>query len=163
VAKTAFQTALKILSRRDYFVAELRERLAQKSFEPAEIDEALDRCSDIGLLDDERVARRFVELRAVPRGWGPRRLEAELRKRGADEGLAASAARLREDDLGRALDAALRKSELRAADGWWRLPDRRARMISSLLARGFEASDAIDAVDELAQIREKAHDAIDDQ
>jgi len=163
VPDSAYQAALKILSRRDYFLAELRGRLVQKEFNADEVDDALRRCAELGLLDDERVARRFVELRAVSRGWGPRRLEAELRQRGVDKGLAAAAARLEPEDLGGALDSALRRTEIRAPNDWWRLPDRRARMISSLIARGFEASDAIDAVERLAAARERSDDALDDQ
>jgi regulatory protein len=163
LSDSAYQAALKILSRRDYFRRELRERLAQKGFENGEIDDAIGRCADNGLVDDERLARRFVELRAVSKGWGSRRLEAELKRRGVDDALASAASRISDEDLRRALESALRRAEVHAPGGWWRLGDRRARMISSLIARGFEASDAIDAVDRLADFREKQHDAIDDQ
>jgi SOS response regulatory protein OraA/RecX len=163
VAESAYQAALKILSRRDYFVAELRKRLVRKEFDADEIDDAIRRCVGFGLLDDQRVARRFIELCAVSRGWGPHRLEAELRHRGVDDGLATVTARLEPSDLVGALDTALRRAEIRAPDAWWRLSDRRARMISSLIARGFEASDAIDAVERLAAARENPHDALDDQ
>jgi regulatory protein len=155
VADSAYQAALKILSRRDYFRDELAERLARKGFQPEEIEGALDRCSEIDLLDDDRVARRFVELRAATRGWGPRRLEAELRKRGVGEELASTASRIDPETVAEALQTALRRAELRAQEGWWRLPERRARMVSSLIARGFEASDAISAVDELVAVRER--------
>jgi regulatory protein len=163
VSDEAYQAALKMLGRRDYFRSELVERLGRKGFSDADIDGALARCDEIGLMDDDRLATRFVEFRAVSKGWGPRRLEAELRRRGVEKDLASAAARLVPEDLRRALDTAIRRAEVRARDGWWRLSERRARMVSSLIARGFEASDAIAAVDELAAAREKQHHALDDQ
>jgi SOS response regulatory protein OraA/RecX len=58
---------------------------------------------------------------------------------------------------------ALRKLEVRAPERWWRDSQRRARMISSLIARGFEADAAISAVTEMAASRENTADALDDQ
>jgi regulatory protein len=163
MTRSAYQTALRMLSRRDYFRAELAERLEQKGFEREQIQSVLDRCGELGLIDDRRTAARFVELRALPKGWGPRRLEVELRRRGATEELAAEVSRLGEADTTQALKTALRRAEVQAPAGWWRVSERRARMVSSLLARGFEASDAIRAVDQLAAIRETEHDAPDDE
>ena len=58
---------------------------------------------------------------------------------------------------------ALKKLEVRAPDGWWRDSQRRARMVSSLIARGFETEVAIAAVDKLAASRENHNHALDDQ
>ncbi len=159
----AYAAALRLLGRRDYFRAELRERLIAKGCEPSEVEAALERCAGLGLIDDGRLAARFVELRAGTRGWGPRRLEAELRRRGVGRGLAERVSRLEGERASEAIATALRRSEVRAPDGWWRIPERRARMVSSLLARGFEASDAIAAVEELAAARESQHHAFDDE
>ena len=92
-----------------------------------------------------------------------RRIEAELRRRGVDRGTTETAARLSDDELRSALTTALRRAQIRAPDGWWRLHERRARMVSSLIARGFEADDAIRAVDRLAANRENDHHGIDDE
>jgi regulatory protein len=163
MADEAYAAALKMLSRRDYFLGELSDRLGRKGFQSGEIERALERCRELGLLDDDRLAYRFVELRAATRGWGPRRLEAELRHRGVGEELASAASRIDPETLAEALQTALRRAEIRAPEGWWRLPERRARMISSLIARGFEATDAISAVDKLTAVREKTDHALDDQ
>jgi regulatory protein len=152
-----------MLGRRDHFRVELYKKLLRKSFSEEQIQSAIDRCSELGLLDDVSLARRFVEFRAAARGWGPRRLELELAKRGVERALAAEASRLDSTSLGEALATALRRTELRAREGWWRLPERRARMVSSLIARGFEPADAIAAVSELAKAREREKHAIDDQ
>ena len=66
--------------------------------------------------------------------------------------------------LGRdAVRTALRKLEVGAPAEWWRDGQRRARMVSSLITRGFEAEVAIAAVNALAASRENHNDALDDQ
>ncbi len=158
----ALHIALKLLGRRDHFREELRRKLLDKEHDSVEVEAALEWCDARGYLDDERLARRFAARRAEDRGWGPRRIVFELERRGVDRRLAESAVRVAvEPD--RALTVALRRAEVRAPAGWWRLPARRARMVSSLLARGFDASDAIRAVGELARARENEHDGWDDE
>ena len=159
---SAFQAALNFLARRDYFRRELAERLARKGYPEDEVREAVQRVVALGYLDDERLARRFSELRSASRGWGPRRLVAELRKRGVSVEIAEPAARLHEAAHALAMATALRRVENRASDRWWTLHDKRARMISSLIRRGFRADEAVSAVAALAAERENEHDANDD-
>ena len=160
--RTAYQTALDLLSRRDHFRRELVVKLRTRNFPANEIEDSIARCEELDLVNDERVAHRFVEVRAAERGWGPHRLAAELRKRGMS---ADNADRLSDLSVELAADAmrtALRKLEVRASAGWWRDGQRRARMVSSLITRGFEAEVAIAAVEDLAASRENNH-ALDDQ
>jgi regulatory protein len=159
---SSFQAALSFLARRDYFRRELAQRLAKKGYDEDEIAGAIERVQQLGYLDDERLARRFAELRAASRGWGPNRLVAELRRRGVAEGIARSAAQLQEETHAEALSVALRRAENRAAEGWWKLHDKRARMVSSLIRRGFQADEASTAIAALAAKRENEHHAIDD-
>ncbi|MCP4897139.1 MAG: regulatory protein RecX [bacterium] len=163
MAVGAYQRALQLLARRDHFAAELKEKLTRKGHLADEIDEALTRCVDLGLVNDEKLAERFAQLRSADRGWGPHRILAELRKRGVEPSVAGSAARLSSEAMAIALNRALVKVERRAKDKWWSLPEARARMISSLIGRGFDTSEARDAVFDLAALREKTNDAIDDQ
>jgi regulatory protein len=163
MADGAYQAALRMLARRDHFRAELADKLHRRGFSSAEVETALERCAALGLVDDEGLARRFAEVRGTENGWGSRRIEAELRRRGVDRAAAEGASRLDHTRLRAALATALRRAELRAPASWWRLPERRARMVSSLLARGFEADDAIAAVRELAASREIQDDALDDE
>ncbi len=163
MTRSAFAEALRLLGRRAFFTAELVSRLRDKGYSGAEVREAVDRCRELGYLDDAAVAARFVELRAVSRGWGPRRLRAELLKRGAPAEVAAEASRLDPETGRRALANALERAERRAPEGWWRLHERRARMVSSLINRGFDTRAAIEAVDRLAAEREKTDHAIDDE
>jgi SOS response regulatory protein OraA/RecX len=71
--------------------------------------------------------------------------------------------RLSDDLAEEAVRTAIRKLEVRATDRWWRDGQRRARMVSSLITRGFEADVAIAAVDDLAASRENHSHAPDDQ
>ncbi len=161
--RDAYQTALDLLSRRDHFRRELVDKLRRKGFPADEVEAAIARCQDLGLVDDERVAERFVEVRAATRGWGPNRLAAELRKRGVAPDDAERMARVSSELGEEAMRTALRKIEVRAPERWWQDSQRRARMISSLIARGFETDAAISAVTEMAAFRENTTDALDDQ
>ena len=160
--RSAYQTALDLLSRRDHFRRELVEKLRTRNFPANEIEDSIARCEELDLLNDERVAHRFVEVRAAERGWGPHRLAAELRKRGMSADDADRLSDLSEELAADTIRSAFRKLEVRAPAGWWRDGQRRARMVSSLITRGFEAEVAIAAVDDLAASRETNH-ALDDQ
>jgi regulatory protein len=161
--RSAYQTALDLLARRDHFRQELAEKLRRRGHDDDELDEALARCADAGLIDDERLAARYVELRVADRGWGPRRLAAELRRRGVPAADAERAAAASTELAAEALATALRRLEARAPAGWWRDGRRRARMLSSLVTRGFDAEAAIAAVDELAASRESTLHELDDE
>ena len=156
-------TALRLLGRRGFFRAELEARLKERGFEAGEIVAALRRCDELGYLDDEKLAVRFVELRAVSRGWGRHRLRLELVKRGAPEEIAARVSHLDPEIERRAMRSALRRIERRARNGWWRLHAGWGRMVSSLVSRGFDTEIAFKAVSELAAEREKGDHARDDQ
>lgn len=159
----AYQAALRLLGRRDHFEAELWSRLRRDGFTDDEIEAAVARCRELGLVADEALARRFVELRSRDRGWGPGRLELELRRRGVDSDLAREVTRLGRELADDALAGALRRAESRARDRWWALPVGRARMVSSLIRYGFEAEEARTAVARLAADRERADHAFDDE
>lgn len=163
MARSALDTALGLLARRDYLREELRSRLARKRYSEDEIDAALERCAELGYLDDLRAGRRYAELAATRRGWSPRRIEWELRRRGIDEASAARLAVLTPEELATALQTTLQRAERRAPQRWWRAGDARARMVTSLVGRGFDPDDAARAVDELAARRENADDASDEK
>lgn len=161
--RSTYQTALALLARRDHFRRELEVKLVRKGHSEVEIEAAIERCIEIGLVDDQRVAERFVEVRAATRGWGPRRLAAELRQRGVTADDAERLARLSPELAAEAMRTALRRIELRAPDGWWLDGTRKARMVSSLIGRGFAADDAMTAVAGLAVERENQDHAPVDQ
>jgi regulatory protein len=159
----AYDKALKFLARRDHFRAELAEKLHRKGFEAGDVNEAIDRLVELDVINDERLASRFAELRSVSSGWGPARLVMELRKRGVDRPLAERASRLEPGLHDRALATAVRRVAARAKPGWWRVSERCVRLVSSLIGRGFEADVAHAAVRELAAEMENSTDETHDQ
>lgn len=102
-----YQKAVQLLAIRPHFRRELAAKLRQRGFPGGEIDEALDRLTGQGYLDDRAAARSFVEAR-LAKGEGRARLTAELAKRGApEEAIAEALAELTpEDDLPAAREAA---------------------------------------------------------
>lgn len=159
----ALTTALKMLSRRDHFNAELRKKLLKKDLAEPAVDTALSRCREMGYLDENRLAKRFAEVRAIQRGWGPVRIRHELKARGVSDDLASEAADLPDDIFERAFALALKRAEVRAKLGWWRAGEGRSRMVSSLVRRGFDPEHAYRKVADLAAQREVSDHAIDDQ
>ncbi|UYF99153.1 regulatory protein RecX [Halomonas sp. GD1P12] len=73
--------AIDLLARREYSRAELHEKLAQKTFEEADILECLDALEEQGLQNDDRFSESFVRSRVL-RGQGPIRIKMELGRRG---------------------------------------------------------------------------------
>jgi regulatory protein len=131
----ALAKAGRLLARRPHSAAELQERLAAAGFEPAAIEGALRRLTELGLVDDGAFADAWIEHRAG-RGLSGSAIRRELGARGVDAAVA-------EEALERAgLDDGARARGLAAA---WvarvaRLPLERqaARLQGMLLRRGFE-------------------------
>jgi len=110
---TAYQKAVQLLGSRPHFRRELQAKLAQRSFPPEEIEEALDRLTEHGYLNDSKTAAGFVEHRLSRNQEGRVRLRAELEKRGAPpEAIADALAAVPEDDLEPAREAAERWQRL---------------------------------------------------
>ena len=81
-AEQALKRAIKFLSYRARSEAEVRSKLAQSGFLPKIIEPTLAKLRSLKLLDDEVFARSFAEARIADRGYGPLRLERELRRKG---------------------------------------------------------------------------------
>lgn len=85
----AFNTACRLLSRREYSAHELRQRLTQKDIPSDIIENVLQRLQQQGWQSDLRFVEMFVSARRS-RGYGPQRIAAELTQRGiADDSIAA--------------------------------------------------------------------------
>jgi len=78
----AYPEALRLLSRRGYFEAELRIKLREKGC--VEIDQAIERLKELGYLNDRESAVRFVEARFA-KGEGPYTIAARLGMRWGDD------------------------------------------------------------------------------
>lgn len=83
----AFKRALKFLGYRARSEAEVRTKLIQAGFSPKIIEPTLEKLRSLKLLDDEAFARNFTQARIEDRGYGPLRLERELRRKGVAKAL----------------------------------------------------------------------------
>ncbi len=78
----ALQRAFKFLSYRPRSEAEVRAKLSQLGFPQKSVEATLEKLRTLNLLDDEIFARGWVRGRAEGRGYGPLRIERELRQKG---------------------------------------------------------------------------------
>ena len=130
--EAAKQKALALLDKRDYSRRELLRKLTEKGIDEADAGAALDRLEELGFVDDARYAPIVVRHYAA-KGYGRRRVQEELQRRGIPRELWDSALEElpeQEDTLDRLL-----RSRLRGAD-----PDDRAALkkaSDALLRRGF--------------------------
>lgn len=110
-----YDKALDALARRARSRADLGRWLRQREFTGAEIEPALEKLTELGLLDDLEFARGFARTRmSTGRGFGPRRVAAELSRRGvpreiADQVLAEVAGEEGAEDESAVLDALVAK------------------------------------------------------
>lgn len=81
----AYSKAVDLLAMRPHFRAELARKLERRDFARPAVESTLDRLIELGYVDDLASARAFASQRAARQGWGPRRLVAELARRGVDE------------------------------------------------------------------------------
>ena len=73
-----------MLARREHSAFEIRRKLQQKAIDAPEIDAALARLQQEGLLSDRRYAESYINQR-MSKGYGPRRIALELKERGVAE------------------------------------------------------------------------------
>lgn len=130
--------ALRLLARRDRSEQELAARLRREGCDETAIAATLQRCRELGYLDEARFARqRAKSLMTSGRAVGGRLL-AELKQRGIDEQLARDAASEAETEVDRdRLLADLLKKRF-AGFSYAQADDRqRRRVIHYFLRRGF--------------------------
>jgi len=75
-----------LLARREYSQFELRARLKARGYTDDLINNVLSELSKENLQSDTRFTESYLRMR-VNRGFGPRRIQAELRERGIAEEL----------------------------------------------------------------------------
>jgi len=85
------------LAWRVHFPAELRAKLKQRGYADAEVEDAVERLSAAGYLN-EREAASLLLRSLKNRGYGRRRFELDLRRRGAAEAVAAAVLESIDDD-----------------------------------------------------------------
>lgn len=102
----AFQAALQFLEARPRSAAEIRTRLERKDFSPEAINSAMERLTQLQLVDDAAFARFWVENRQICQPRSANALRSELRRKGIDADIAAAvltSEALADDEAARAL------------------------------------------------------------
>jgi regulatory protein len=134
--RKAMERAGHWLALRPRTVSEMRDRLLQGGFEEDTVEHALQRLTELRLIDDEAFARQWVEERARRKGLGPRALVAELEAKGVDPDVAGAAvAGAGDTEERRAIEWAQRQLR-RGAD--LPLSKQAQRIRQGLLRRGFD-------------------------
>jgi len=149
VPADALERALEALAHRERTAAELAAWLAERGFERAEVEGALERLIDAGAIDDERFAARFAEDKRELRGWGPERIRMALSGRGLDPSTidAALVADGQESQLERALELLDGRSDAPVDER------SRARALAFLARRGYDSELAYEAVRQHERLR----------
>lgn len=138
--RVCFTILTEMLNRRDYSIAEAKSKLVCHGFRDIEIDQAVSRAVDARFLDDARFTSCFIDERKR-RGWGRRKIEMELKRRGVDpfnlvgypEDFFSD-----DDDLERA-SAILRRKTIPDVRGY-------EKLVRHLLGKGFSYPTASEAV-----------------
>ncbi len=84
--RSARNTAMDLLSRREHSYKELYAKLTVRKFDADDITQALDRLQSENLLNDERFTESYIHFR-VMKGFGPLRIKSELTEKGVDNEL----------------------------------------------------------------------------
>lgn len=140
---SAYAKAVELLARRAHFRADLGRKLDKKGYSTEEVEEALDRLTGHGYLDDRAVVKSFVEGKTAREPMGRRRLMADLTKKGAPSDVAAEVL----DEL---LPRDDRELAREAAQAWHRRKRRpkKAALARYLERRGFSPGSIWSVLDE---------------
>jgi len=132
-ARTA---ALRLLGRRDYTSAEIRQKLLEREYAEDEVESALASLRAERLVDDRRAAAAYVRNATAIKGRGRHRIARELEARGlARDVVNETLSELPEADEVAAIERFLRRRSLPARLSG---PDRQ-KVFQQLLRRGFSA------------------------
>jgi regulatory protein len=139
LADSPYIAALKMLGRRELSELQIRQRLARRGHEPADIEAAIVRLTANRSLDDARVAGAIVRTATAVRGRGRLRIRRQLQAAGIDAETAQRAldAVFVELDPDALLEASLAKRL--AADDCIADDRQFQRLFRYLIGQGFEA------------------------
>jgi len=144
--------ALRFLEVRQRSTAEVRRRLTTAGYREDLVAGAIERLTELGMLDDAAFAQSWVESRDRARPRGERALRSELARKGIDRQVTDETLTQRDaTDPGADAEAARRLLE-RHARALERVADPRARRqrAYALLARnGFDSETAVEAITRL--------------
>ena len=138
--------------------SEVREKLRSKDFSDNVIEQVIERFKELNYINDVDYAQLFATTRLKSKGYGPRRIQNDLRKKGIDRKIISETI----EELKEKEDP-FEAAKLQGEKRWQRLqkePDKRKRikkLNDFLLRRGFDF-DTINAV-----IRELQQNDVDNE
>ncbi len=107
----AFDSAVRLLSRREHSRVELYDKLKQKGYNPVEIKNALEECERMDLQNDYRFVEIYSRSR-IRQGYGPLKISQELGSKGINKELIHQFLQQEDDNwLAYALDVWRKKSK----------------------------------------------------
>jgi regulatory protein len=142
--------ALRLLAQRSYTAKGLREKLLKKEFSPEEVDAALSRFMESGLIDDRNFAQNFARARLTGTSASPRRVRQLLVQKGIASSIADDAIATIVEDEQIDVDAVLERVARRKLDS---LKDEdplkiRQKLFGFLARRGYD----LDAVKKIVSL-----------
>ena len=142
MARSIHAYALDLLAARAYTVRNLRRKLTQKKFEPAEIDETVERLLSAGILDDSRYAADYVVQRLAA-GTAIRRVKQELTRKGIEGTVADRAIAAAVEDQPVNVDDEIERLATKKLQSLGDIDDfaKRRRVFAFLARRGYELDD----------------------
>ena len=138
----AFERAVKALSRSNKTKKQLVTYLKGKSFDNRVIGRVINKLEEYGYLDDSQFATTFIEIKK--RGWGKRRLEAELNFKGVDAKIVEEAVSKIDDEDENAYLVAKKYCKTRPVDY-----DLKVKAFRYLVSKGFTYDSVNAALDRL--------------
>ena len=145
--RTAYQDALKMLAARSHSIYELKAKLLRREWPAADVQAAVERLQDQGLLDDREFAVQWAEQRSRLKRYGPERIKLELLSKGIDRRIAETVV----DELFSGLDIRSRAAEVarQAATRWRNMEETalRKRLLNFLLRRGYSREESQRAIE----------------
>lgn len=140
LGEKARKKAYRLLTARAHSEKELREKLRAGGFAEAVIASVVEKCRQLGYLNDASYARQRTRELAVNRLLGDRRIAADLAERGIDSELAREALAEVRGELSE--ETAVERFLVRKFRGGTavRMDERlKARLMRGLMGRGFPA------------------------
>lgn len=93
----AYDSAIRLLARREHGANELCLKLEQKGFSRIDSQEALAQCQRLNLQSDQRFVESFIRSR-IRQGYGPMKIMQELKTKGVASDLIHQELKLEEDN-----------------------------------------------------------------
>jgi len=150
VLAVARSKALNFLSYRPRTLREISDRLVKYGYEESIRDSVVEWLRDRGYVDDRAFAEQFAEERSLRKGYGPRRVAADLARKGIDRETSNSVLdKLQVYAPEEIAPAAVAK----AAQRWARLRNeedpqkRKSKLVQYLQRRGFQYSVAVEILE----------------